>query len=120
MSDSDLEKSPVSSKRAREASYEDQHKLDPTDQKKRIEELQEQTFKQGEQWCLIAKPWFDRWIKYCGRMGNPETKTLAEGTSPGPIRNHSLFKDNHFTEDLIVNENVFAVPMSAWNELVEW
>ncbi|KAG2236115.1 hypothetical protein INT48_006131 [Thamnidium elegans] len=124
MSDSDVEKSPVSTKRAREASFEDQATeqvpLDPQDQTKLISQLQEQQLKDGESWCLISKAWYDSWTKYCARMSNPDTRSIGEKTHPGPIRNQSLYKNGQIAEDLVYNQNVYAVPMSAWNQLVKW
>ncbi|KAI9261956.1 hypothetical protein EDC94DRAFT_541251 [Helicostylum pulchrum] len=124
MSDSDVEKSSVSVKRAREASVEDQATeqapLDPEDQTKLISQLQEQHLKDGESWCLISKAWYDSWTKYCARMSNPDTRSIGEKTHPGPIRNQSLYKNGQIAEDLIYNQDVYGVPMSAWKKLVAW
>lgn len=124
MSDSDVEKSPVSTKRARESSFEDQTTeqvpLDPHEQVKLIVQLQEQHLKDGESWCLISKAWYDAWTKYCARMSNPDTRPMGEKTHPGPIRNQSLFKNGQIAEDLVYNQDVYSVPMSAWKKLVTW
>lgn len=127
MSDSDLEKSPVSTKRAREASFgeeggDDATIIDAKDQVKMITQLQEQYLKDGETWCLLSKAWYNRWKQYCSRLNSlqPDARKLGEQTNPGPIDNSSLYKNGKLAEDLVYNTTVFGVPLSAWNELVEW
>ena len=69
MSDSDPEKSPVSVKRAREASFGDDGTIvDPKDQVNVITVLQEQHLQAGSVWYLVSANWYKRWQRYCGRM----------------------------------------------------
>lgn len=128
MSESDLDKSPVSIKRAREASFGEEvaAKVDPKDQVKIVSDLQEQHLKDGEIWYLVSKAWYTRWKQYCARLSSPqpEARIIGEQTNPGPINNSTILKDGKLTEDLVYNEsesnNVYAVPIPAWNLLVEW
>ncbi|KAI7894646.1 uncharacterized protein EV154DRAFT_599977 [Mucor mucedo] len=127
MSDSDIAKSPVSTKRAREASFgedgdNDATIIDAKDQVKMIAQLQEQYLKDGETWCLLSKVWYNRWKQYCSRLNSPQpdARKLGGQTNPGPIDNISLYKNGRLAEDLVYNTTVFGVPLCAWNELVEW
>lgn len=140
MSDSDVDKSPVSSKRAREASFGEEEegeqlspqvnntsKVDPKDQPGVISQLQEQHVKEGETWYLLSRVWYTRWKQYCARLSSPQpgARTIGEQTNPGPI-NNTFIVDEHYqlAEDLVVEESeqncVYAVPLPAWNLLVEW
>ncbi|KAI7902187.1 uncharacterized protein BX663DRAFT_455790 [Cokeromyces recurvatus] len=125
MSDSEPDKYPVATKRAREASIggdEEHIKVDPKDQLKVISQLREENFMEGENWCLISKAWYHRWKQYCARLSSPqqEARNIAERSPPGPINNSSILKDGKLIEDLTIEETVFAVPESAWEKLVSW
>lgn len=144
MSDSDLEKSPVSVKRAREDSFaseepEEQVQLppqqaavsaesveetvDPTDQPQMITNLQDEHFQQGAIIHLISSKWLTRWKEYCARMSSAqaEARKIGEQTNPGPINNHVILNSQGgLAEDLVYGENVYAVPFQAWQKLVKW
>ncbi len=77
MSDSEVDRSSISIKRARESSIEEEEvgralKIDPKDQVNIITQLQKDHFSEGQTWCLISKNWFTRWKQYCSRLGSPE------------------------------------------------
>ncbi|KAI8372393.1 hypothetical protein BD560DRAFT_394819 [Blakeslea trispora] len=124
MSDNELEKSSISVKRAREASFgeEETVKVEPKDQLKIISDLQEQHLQDGEVWCLISKAWYTRWKQYCSRLSSPqqEARRIGERTSPGPINNKSILTNGNLEKNLELEQTVFAVPDSAWSLLVEW
>ncbi|KAI8639912.1 hypothetical protein BD408DRAFT_391413 [Parasitella parasitica] len=125
MSDSDMEKSPVSTKRARESSFnEDQpgEPTDPKDQVKTIQHLQEQNLQDGQTWCLVSEAWYKRWTQYCSRMSSDQAavRSIGEKTPPGPVDNRSILKNGRLAEDLELEKDVFAVPDVAWTELVAW
>lgn len=143
MSDSDVDKSPVSSKRARESSFGEEEeplppqevvvvvtavtKVDPKDQPGVISQLQQEHVKEGETWYLLSRVWYTRWKQYCARLSSPQpsARTIGEQTNPGPINNTSILDEQYrLAEDLVVDESeqncVYAVPLPAWNLLVEW
>ncbi|KAI9481305.1 MAG: hypothetical protein EXX96DRAFT_210288 [Benjaminiella poitrasii] len=125
MSDSELDKYPVATKRAREASIggeDEDAKIDPKDQQQVISQLQEENLLEGESWCLISKAWHNRWKQYCARLNSSqqEIKNIAEKSPPGPIDNRYILENNKLKENLGIDETVFAVPEVAWNKLVEW
>ncbi|GAN07744.1 ubiquitin carboxyl-terminal hydrolase 4 isoform X2 [Mucor ambiguus] len=125
MSDSERDKSPVSTKRARESSTNEEQiseQVDPKEQVDLIKQLQEQHLQDGTTWCLISKAWFNRWQKYCARMSSaqPEVRLIGEGAPPGPIDNRTILQNGRLAEDLELDEDVFAVPEQAWTELVAW
>ncbi|KAI9267871.1 hypothetical protein BY458DRAFT_437110 [Sporodiniella umbellata] len=127
MSDSEIEKSPISTKRARESSIEEDEihvlKTDPKDQTKLVTQLQQDLLQEGQTWCLISKAWFTRWKQYCSRLSSPQqnSRKLGEQTVPGPINNLSILKENGDLENsLVMDETVYAVPEKAWETLVGW
>ncbi|KAL7323542.1 hypothetical protein PS15p_211424 [Mucor circinelloides] len=123
MPDSEMDKSPVSTKRARESSVnEEPLQVDPEEQVKLIKQLQEQNLQDGTTWCLISKVWYNRWKQYCARMSSTqsEARLIGERSPPGPIDNRSILDNGKLAEDLELDEDVFAVPEVAWNELVAW
>ncbi|KAI8098310.1 uncharacterized protein B0P05DRAFT_601403 [Gilbertella persicaria] len=124
MSDSELDKSSISVKRAREASFgeEETVKVEPKDQLKMVAQLQEQYFQDGELWCLVSKAWYTRWKLYCSRLNSPqqESRNLGERTHPGPVNNKTLLQDGKLIKDLELETDVYAVPEQAWELLVEW
>lgn len=125
MSDSEMDKSPISAKRARESSINEEpqeDQTDPKDQVKIIKQLQEQNLQDGKTWCLVSESWYTRWTKYCSRMSSiqPESRRIGEKSPPGPIDNRTILKNGKLAEDLELDEDVFAVPEVAWTELVAW
>lgn len=122
MSDSELDKSPISAKRAREASIGEEETVDPKDQLKIVTRLQEQYLEDNELWCLISKAWYTRWKQYCSRLGSPqqEVRIIAQQSHPGPINNKFILTNGELAEDLIFEDTVYGVPETAWNELLEW
>lgn len=119
-----MDKSPVSTKRARESSVNEEEALpvDPKDQISLIKQLQEQHLQDGATWCLISKAWYTRWEKYCSRMSSahPQVRLIGEGAPPGPIDNRSILVNGRLTEDLVLDQDVYTVPEEAWTELVAW
>lgn len=126
MSDYEFDSSVIATKRVREASFSDEEspidKMDPKDQVSYITQLQEQHLINGESWCLVSKAWYTRWKQYCSRLSSPqpEARSLGERTPPGPIDNRSIMKNGKLTEDLEIEDDVYAVPEVAWDKLVEW
>jgi ubiquitin carboxyl-terminal hydrolase 4/11 len=126
MSDSELDKSPISTKRAREASIGEEEQAttvtDPKDQLKIVTQLQEQHLKDNETWCLVSKTWYTRWKQYCSRLNSPapEVRNLGQQSPPGPINNISILSNGKLAEDLVLDDTVYAVPESAWDELISW
>jgi hypothetical protein len=125
MSDSEMDKSPISTKRARESSINEERQedqTDPKDQVKIIKQLQEQNLQDGKTWCLISEAWYIRWTKYCARMSSiePGIRHIGENSPPGPIDNRTILKNGKLAEDLKLEKDVFAVPEVAWTELVSW
>jgi ubiquitin carboxyl-terminal hydrolase 4/11/15 len=133
MSDSDLEKSPVSVKRARESSFDSNGAeqtspppivaTDPKDQVQMITDLQGQFLQDGSVAYLISKQWFTRWKQYCSRLSSSQqdARKIGEQTNPGPINNKSILTpEGKLIKDLVYNESVFAIPIQAWEKLVEW
>ncbi|KAI8973178.1 hypothetical protein BDF20DRAFT_945371 [Mycotypha africana] len=141
MSDSELDKTPIATKRARESSVGEeieqcmvekieQHSsansevlVEPKDHVYIVTELQKQHLNDGELWCLISKDWWNRWTKYCARLNSPSSsaRRLGESTPPGPIDNRPILNDNNdLKEGLTYMANVTAVPEQAWNRLVSW
>jgi hypothetical protein len=125
MSDSELDKSPISTKRAREASIGEEEQVstvDPKDQLKIVTQLQEQHLQDNEPWCLVSKIWYTRWKQYCSRLSSPqqEVRNIGQQSHPGAIDNSFILSNGQLAEDLKLEETVYAIPESAWNELVEW
>ncbi|CEI91625.1 Putative Ubiquitin carboxyl-terminal hydrolase [Rhizopus microsporus] len=128
MSDNETDKSPISTKRARESSMEEDveeraSKIDPKDQVKIITQLQQEHLSEGQTWYLISKNWFTRWRQYCSRLSSPQhdARKIGEQTNPGPINNQSILQANgKLVEGLKLNDTVFAVPEEAWKDLTEW
>ncbi|KAK4516826.1 Ribosomal_L14e domain-containing protein [Mucor velutinosus] len=126
MSDSEMDRSPVLTKRARESSVNEEQLLpqqvDPKEQVSLIKQLQEQHLQDGTTWCLISKAWYNRWHQYCARMSStqPEVRLIGQGSPPGPIDNRTILQNGRLAEDLELDEDVFAVPEEAWIELVAW
>ncbi|KAG1440961.1 hypothetical protein G6F56_011697 [Rhizopus delemar] len=128
MSDNEIDKSPISTKRARESSIEEDEevrvlKIDPKDQVKIITQLQQDQLVEGLTWYLISKAWFTRWKQYCSRLSSPQpiSRKLGEQTIPGPINNQSILQeDGHLEDSLVLDDTVYAVPEEAWKNLADW
>ncbi|KAK9768246.1 Ubiquitin carboxyl-terminal hydrolase 15 [Basidiobolus ranarum] len=86
----------------------------PAEQLSAIEPLVNSALQIGETRYLIDLKWYDEWHRFA---------TLDSASSPGPIDNSSLFKDNSFLvlrDWLSIDIDVIPVPEEAWEKLVLW